>query len=637
MRKSYSIFALFMALTMTFVMLSSTAPQKTVEAKSTDSPIPLSATRYRYPIMRYENAKFLSGVPIDDNMTTLPYLNTDTKGVNGKTENHLVYARVDDYDMFNMKVGKNKALYIQNQENCSPIVAENYMSYCHRFGEAVDTRENILPPSVQGIPIHAADHGVMFHIEIKGNPERPDDGFSYAKRDEKGNPTGEYTKHVTKTAGIVFQEWDYKPDGTPKKKKGKVVCTAMNIKPGAKITLIWTKKVDWVNPDPTIWDNMDYLRQENGKGISDGKNEDGTIQYKTAPLPDRHKKPGDTEIITTHSYTLDGKKLSGGDIEFPADFCGYVIIPFSEFQMCWDGDDYDGMLNFKKMELCDLISGSYWYHRGTVIFDEYCFWGPTFAKADGAYDYGNISFANHRDSLINRKRIKIKEEKPIEKPSEKAPEKIQKDVVLTDKKTNVSIEAPKNSGLTSKTVFHAEIVDPLATDYSKQLYERLFGNDVKQYQIYNLFLGEDGDQEPNDFVQINFPIPDGMEPEACQVYTLSTDTIVDKVQVPFTLSKDKMTISIKINKLGTYIIASEGKDGPVPEEVSETESSKGELSGSEISEVEHVKQKSNLTWLWITIAAVAIVIICIVVFLLLKNKKRKDGQAEENIEENEEL
>ena len=503
----------------------------------------------------------------------------------------------------------------------------------------MDTREDILPPSIQGIPTNSNDHGIMVHVEVQGTPEHPEDGFTHVGYEE-GKFTENRNIHVQKDFNITFQEWDYKPDGTPKKIKGKVVCTAMNVKPGAKLTLVWTKKVDWTNPDKDkpqaewAWCNTEEVRNADGSGVQI-EGADGNKTWKRQLIPDRHYKPGDTEILTTPTKTLENKKENGGTITLPRDFCGYVIIPFSAFQLTWNGSaDFDHKLNFKKMELANIYTGSYCYHRGTLIFDEYSFWGPTFAKVDGAYDYGNISIKNHKDCLINRKRINVKPEKPVEEPSKEAPAVIKKDVTLTNKKTGIVIEAPSSAKLNSKMVFNVDVVNPNETDYAKQLYEKLFGKDKIPFKSYNLYLGADGDQEPADFVQINFPVPEGMNADACKVYTISDDAEVDKVLVDSKLSEDKKTISIKVNKLGVYIIAEAGNASgeaseETTEEVSESEDVNEPVSedaSEESSEAE--KKTANLTWLWIVLGVAAAAVIAVVVVLVVKKNKKEDAPEE---------
>ena len=637
MKKLRSVLSVTLALVMACALFATMSLVPAAQVDAAGQTVPLSATRYRYPIMRYENPKFHTGEVVDKNSATNAYLTAEGGTWNGTGPENLVYARIENYDMFNMKVGKNKAFVVSSKDNTSPVADSNYMGYKHNFGAPVDTREEIFPKNIQGIPTNSTDHGIMFHIEVTGSPEHKEDGFCSLGYDEKTKKlNGKVTKHVPRWINITFQELDCKPDGTPRKVKGKLQQTAMNVKPDAKFTCIWTKKVDWENPDknnPTPdWQNVEYDRQPNGKGIKE-KDDAGNTKYKTHLKPDRHHKPGDVELVNMYSYSHDGKFNSSGAIELPPDFCGYVIIPFSEFQKCWDSptwSDKDHMLNFKKFELLWLDISTYWFERGDLIFDELAFWGPTFAKVNGAYDYGNLTIENHRDCMNNRKRIVIKEEKPSEEPSKEAPTVIKKDVVLTSKENGITLEAPDSAKLSSKLAFHADKVKPDETDYSKQLYERLFGSDYTKFAAYNLYLGADGDQEPADFVQLNFPIPEGLDAAKCKVYTLVDGTQIEKAEVESKLSDDKKSISIKVNALGTYIIA-EG-DAAAEEAVSEEEQvSSGETAGTEASDANseskpEAEKKANLTWLWIVLGVVAAAVIAVIVIFAVRANKAKNPE-----------
>ena len=642
------LLALVMAVSMMTVMFATTASA----ADTAEADKALAATRYRYPIIRFENAKFPTGVAIDDNMSTSAYLTND-KDINGTDSMDLVFARVDEYDMFNMKLGKNRALRVTSSDQTSSAAAAQFTGYVIHTGEEVGTSTQILPNDIQGIPEDAKDHGVMFHIEVKGLPGKEADGFTHAKFDEGTLEITGYSNHVAKDINVTFQEWDYRENGKVVKKAGEEQATAMNVKAGGEITLVWTKDVSYTNTT----NELELLREENGLAIKD---EEGNYQY--VPVKDYSYKAGDVMKWKTYEYEYDGRKKDGGNINLPRDFCGYVIIPFSSFQRTWDSDNVDGHLNFKNLNLANLYMGHYWYHQGEIIIDEYCFYGPTFAKANGAYDYGDIKFSNHKDSLVNRKEIKIEYVEEEESSLAPPPEVIETAVTL--KNNGVTLNAPATAGLKADTKFHADVVDPSASEYATAVYSKLFGDDATAYKSYSVYLGDEGEIEPTDYCELILPIPDGMNASDVKVYVIEGGDLAssEKKAVDFKLSDDKKSVVLKTAEMRAFILVnskaisdteepgSSTEDGSTTTEDGSTtpdtstgtpDSSTGTTdtsTGTTDTDDEKTSagttdtdnEKGSSAWIWIVVGAVVVVGAAAAVIVLTRKKPaEEDGEAEE--------
>ncbi len=641
------LLALVMAVSMMTVMFTTPASA----SDTTEADKALAATRYRYPILRFENPKFPTGVAIDENMSTSSFLSND-KDANGTDSMDLFFARVDEYDMFNMKLGKNRALRITSSDKTSNVVTAEFTGYVIHTGEEVGTSTQILPNDIQGIPEDATDHGVMLHIEVTGLPGKEADGFTHAKFDAETLEITGYSNHVAKEFNVTFQEWDYRENGKVVKKAGEEQATAMNVKAGGEITLVWTKDVSYTNTT----NEVELLREENGLAIKD---EEGNYQY--VPVEDYSYKAGDVMKWKTYEYEYDGRKKDGGTVNLPRDFCGYVIIPFASFQRCWNADNVDGHLNFKYLCLANLYLSHYWYHQGDVIIDEYCFYGPTFAKANGAYDYGDIKFSNHKDSLVNRKEIKIEY---VEEESSLAPPPDVIETAVTLKNNGVTLNAPATAGLKADTKFHADVVDPNATEYSTAVYSKLFGDDANAYKSYSVYLGDDGEIEPTDYCELILPIPDGMNAADAKVYVIEGSDLPssEKKAVDFKLSDDKKSVILKVVEMRAYIIAdskaggsteepgSSAEDGSTStEDGSTTETSTGSddtstgttdtSTGTTDDDKDDDKtsagttdtdnEKGSSAWIWIVVGAVVLVGAAAAVIVLTRKKPAvEDGEEE---------
>ena len=645
MKKLRSMLSILLALVMTVSMMTVMFATPASASDTTEADKALAATRYRYPILRFENPKFPTGVAIDENMSTSGFLSND-KDANGTDSMDLFFARVDEYDMFNMKLGKNRALRITLSDQTSSAAEALYTGYVFHTGEEVGTSTQILPNDIQGIPEDAKDHGVMLHIEVKGLPGKEADGFTHAKFDAETLEITGYSNHVAKDFNVTFQDWDYRENGKVVKKAGEEQATAMNVKAGGEVTLIWTKDVSYTNTT----NEVELLREENGLAIKD---EEGNYQY--VPVKDYSYKAGDVMKWKTYEYEYDGTKKDGGTINLPRDFCGYIIIPFSSFQRCWNSDNVDGHLNFKHLCLANLYMGHYWYHQGEIIIDEYCFYGPTFAKANGAYDYGDIKFSNHKDSLVNRKEIKIEYVKEEESSLAPPPEVIETAVTL--KNNGVTLNAPATAGLKADTKFHADVVDPSASEYATAVYSKLFGDDASAYKSYSVYLGDEGEIEPTDYCELILPIPDGMNAADVKVYVIegSDSTNTEKKAVDFKLSDDKKSVILKTVEMRAYIIVNSKAAGGTDEPGSSTEdgsttpatstgtpdSSTGTTDTStgttdtddektSVGTTDTDNEKGSSAWIWIVVGAVVLIGAAAAVIVLTRKKPAEDdGEAEE--------
>ncbi|MBQ4102072.1 MAG: hypothetical protein IJC85_04205 [Oscillospiraceae bacterium] len=654
MKKLRSMLSVLLALVMAVSMLTVMFVTTASASDTTEADKALAATRYRYPILRFENAKFPTGVAVDDNMNTSAYLATDGgSSMNGTDSMDLYFARVDEYDMFNMKLGKNRALRITLSDQTSNVVTEKYCGYVIHTGEEVGTSTQILPNDIQGIPEDATDHGVMFHIEIKGLPGKEADGFTYASFDAETKEITGYKHHVARDLNVTFQEWDYRENGKVVKKAGEEQATAMNVKAGGEMILIWTKDVSYTNTTG----ETEQAREPNGMPLKD---ENGNYYY--VPVPDYSYKAGDVTVWKTYEYEYNGTKKEGGTINLPRDFCGYVIIPFSSFQRCWNANNVDGHLNFKNLNLANLHLSHYWYHQGEYIIDEYCFYGPTFAKANGAYDYGDINFANHKDSLVNRKEIEIEYEK--EEESSLAPPPPVIETAVTLKNNGVTLNAPATAGLKADTKFHADVVDPSASEYTTAVYSKLFGDDATAYKSYSVYLGDEGEIEPTDYCELILPIPDGMNASDVKVYVIEGGDLTssEKKAVDFELSDDKKSVVLKTVEMRAYIIVnskaaggteepgSSAEDGSTSTEDGSTtpdtstgtpDSSTGTTDTStgttdtddektSVGTTDTDNEKGSSAWIWIVVGAVVVVGAAAAVIVLTRKKPaEEDGEAEE--------
>jgi len=526
-----------------------------------------------------------------------------------------------------MKVGKNRAWRIKMGAGTSEAVPENYVSFLIGMGEAVGTRTNILPDSIDGIDENASDHGIILHWEHTGL-DGTTDGYlrkGYNLETNKLDYDGELLPHSMHRVNITFQEIDYKEDGTVAKKRGTPLHSAYNLNAGTQITLIWTKDVSWTNTNPEKY--VQVKREANGKPIL----ENGKRVME--PIPSYSHKAGEVQLWQTYGYNEKGETLTGGgEIDLPRDFCGYIILPFSAFHRCWDSSNSDGKINLKNLELANMYIYLYPSDEGQIYIDEYCLWGPTFANVDGAYDYGNITFENHRDSLINRKLITIKNEETSTKKEEKSvepPKVIETAVTLENKDTGIKLEAPTSAKIDAKTVLTVGHTD--MNEYNTKVFGELFGTDTTAYSEYMIYLGEDGDQEPQDFVQIDLPLPEGFTADNTEVYMVAAD---EKTLCAYEFSEDGKMVKIKTDALGCFVLAKKGS-APAGDDVSEEASGNATEDTSKDSSkaTDEKTEGSNLAWLWIIIGAVVVIGAGVVVIFIAKVKKKEEPESEETTEE----
>ena len=318
----------------------------------------------------------------------------------------------------------------------------------------------------------------------------------------------------------------------------------------------------------------------------------------------------------------------------------------------------DGHLNFKYLCLANLYMGHYWYHQGEIIIDEYCFYGPTFAKDNGAYDYGDIKFSNHKDSLVNRKLITVKYEEVSSEPvSVPNSNEIKTAVTLKNADGSIVLDAPDTAGLKADTKFTAEA--PEATDFLTAQLTKFFGSDASKYAAYSVYLGEEGDIEPSDYCKLTFTIPSGLDASKVAVYKLDGES---KVEMPGAEVKDgKITIAVK--ELGTFVLAektAEGgspstEDGSTSTEDGSTSTEDGSTSTEDGSTTTDTStgttddddkdddktstgttdddDKGSSAWIWIVVGAVVVVGAAAVIVLTRKKPAGEEEGEEETAED----
>ncbi|MBQ4102089.1 MAG: hypothetical protein IJC85_04290 [Oscillospiraceae bacterium] len=612
---------------------------------------PLSATRYRYPLIRFENPNYVSGVTVDENQTTSAYIFTDTPKSNSFNDGSLFASSVEEYGMFNMKLGKNKALRVM-MPVANVDASSSYNSHKITLGETVGTSPAVMPETFKGIPTNSKDHGIMLHLEITSLDGTTSNHRRKSTVDGAGveEIPGEYVNHIRPDLGITFQEGDLKADGSGwRKKAGEVQSSAFEMKQGATITLIWTKDVTFTEAD-TI---SAVKRNADGSGVKD---ENGDYVYENI-IPESHKA-GDVQEYKCYPKNLDGTDNISGDQLLPYGFCGYIIIPFSEMALAWDSLDADGNLTFRDVKYLYLTQGITWMDEAIWWFDEVCLYGPSFANCNNAYDYGNITFANHKDSLVNRKLITVKEEEVSSEPvSVPNSDEIKTAVTLKNADGSIVLDAPDTAGLKADTKFTAEA--PEATDFLTAQLTKFFGSDASKYAAYSVYLGEEGDIEPSDYCKLTFTIPSGLDASKVAVYKLDGES---KVEMPGAEVKDgKITIAVK--ELGTFVLAektAEGgststEDGSTSTEDGSTSTEDGSTStedGSTTTETstgttddddkdddktstgttDNDNEKGSSAWIWIVVAVVVVAAVAVALLVLKKKPAEEAEEAEEETE-----
>ncbi|MEG0456813.1 MAG: hypothetical protein RR549_01625 [Oscillospiraceae bacterium] len=359
MRKKISaIVASVLAIAMTCSLSATfTASAGTHSAK-------LSDTRYRYYLANFDGASFPAGKNIKD----IKGFGTDNDITNSPTGQF--NATIEKYNILGAQNKALKIAYLNQDLSLAP----------KHTGFKIGSGKLFFPRTIlgkeQGIPINANDHGMMIHVELKNlEGASESDGFvhiSDTEKDAQGNPL--VRKNYNRDFNITFQERDYK-DGKPvphKSKEGEPQTTAMNTGKGNKLTYIWTK-------DKTVSFNGPYRNSDGSWATT--KNDKGVDVQATKDQTVTHKK-GDYEYYIT---ATDWDK-SDASIKLPNGFCGWVLIPFSSMSSAWDGADDDGKINLQYLELANIYTSVYPQYKGEMWFDQFAFYGPTFANVKDAYD-----------------------------------------------------------------------------------------------------------------------------------------------------------------------------------------------------------------------------------------------------------
>ncbi|MEG0457143.1 MAG: dockerin type I repeat-containing protein, partial [Oscillospiraceae bacterium] len=112
----------------------------------------------------------------------------------------------------------------------------------------------------------------------------------------------------------------------------------------------------------------------------------------------RNFAPGGSYYIedpSTGDFVLGGNVNNSNYINIPADYQGYIKIPFASMGLAWGSNDVNNKVDLQKFAGFSLYYGSYPTRLGPVYLDDFGFYGETFKKE--AYTPGDIN----NDGKIN--------------------------------------------------------------------------------------------------------------------------------------------------------------------------------------------------------------------------------------------
>ncbi|MEG0229004.1 MAG: NPXTG-anchored protein [Oscillospiraceae bacterium] len=378
-KKIFSILAVATA-------IATVAASSTMFANAADpleGAVEYSQTRYRYNIIDLNNEAFTVGenvnsygdVKIGKN-TIKKFFGTGKPEVCGTGKEMLYNATVENCDILGVKTNllkassKNTATYdVANNKYPNDAVYETL-----KMSIGLTSSRGPLTGK-PNIALGDKENGIMYYVKQDGL-----DGKENMMRillDSTGTPY-HIMDAYQRSLNVTIHEYMYDDQGNqipnpsydPSLDKDADIYATAAFNTGDKnpITFVWTA-------DKTI-EYFEYVVDASGNKVLDETTKLPLIEIKT-----RTVTVGEKEVVLS----------SSGHIEFPKQFEGYVITPFSSlvYNSDWANCDIEPTnIALKKVISTNMFTGFYYEDRGDLYVGEYSFYGSAFETVDKVVDYG---------------------------------------------------------------------------------------------------------------------------------------------------------------------------------------------------------------------------------------------------------